>query len=134
MRVCPCFSGAPYKECCAPFHRGEREAPDPEALMRSRYAAFAAKEYAYLFRTLHATHEDRALSLEAFALAARRASEGRKYLGLTILAREGPDATGLARVHFSAKIFERGADRSFSELSDFLHDGVGWRYVAGVFT
>ena len=33
-RPCPCKSGAPYRECCKPFHDGA-EPPDPERVMRS---------------------------------------------------------------------------------------------------
>ena len=38
---CPCCSGKIYEECCAPFHRKEKHAPTAEALMRSRYSAYA---------------------------------------------------------------------------------------------
>lgn len=37
---CPCGTGLPYGECCAPRHRGAT-APTAETLMRSRYTAFA---------------------------------------------------------------------------------------------
>src|SRR5438067_971799 len=56
-RLCPCTSGNRYAECCARYHRLVREPPDAVALMRSRYAAFASKEIAYLWRTLHRDHE-----------------------------------------------------------------------------
>ena len=48
---CPCGSGRAYGACCGRFHGGE-EPPDAEALMRSRFAAFARGEYEYLWRTL----------------------------------------------------------------------------------
>jgi SEC-C motif domain protein len=35
-------------------------------------------------------------------------------------------------VLFFARIFERGHDRSFAELSDFVREGAGWRYAAGI--
>ena len=35
------------------------EAPDAERLMRSRYSAFALREVAYLWKTLHPDHPDR---------------------------------------------------------------------------
>ena len=57
-RDCPCHSGLRYKACCAPFHDGAHEAPTPEALMRSRYAAFALGLGEYLVRTLPSTHPD----------------------------------------------------------------------------
>jgi len=129
---CPCGSRRPYKLCCAPFHRGEREAPDPEALMRSRFAAFAKKEAAYLVRTLHPEHEDRQRD-EATLVREIKASAGTfRYAGLTILDRDGPDPDGRAHVLFLARVFDKSQDRSFVELSEFAHDGGGWRYLQGI--
>jgi SEC-C motif-containing protein len=49
---CPCGSGLPYAECCERYHLGE--APlTAEALMRSRYSAFARGLAPYLLRTWH---------------------------------------------------------------------------------
>jgi SEC-C motif domain protein len=128
---CPCGSGRRYDACCRPFHRGDREPPDAEALMRSRYAAFARKDADYLWRTLHPDHEDRQRD-QAEVIRQIRASAGAlRYMGLTILDRRGPDGEGLAQVLFLARIFEKGQDRSFVELSDFAHDGDGWRYLRG---
>lgn len=39
-KPCLCFSGKPYRECCKPFHDGEK-LPEPVQLMRARYAAYA---------------------------------------------------------------------------------------------
>lgn len=50
---CPCLSGDPYAECCAPYHRGAAVAPTAERLMRSRYSAFAIGDAAYLLATWH---------------------------------------------------------------------------------
>lgn len=128
---CPCRSGLPYKACCEPLHRGAREAPDAEALMRSRFAAFAKKEVEHLWRTLHPDHEDRQRE-RAEVLRALKASAGTlRYAGLAILDRRPPDAEGVAQVLFLARLFEGSAERSFVELSDFAHDGEGWRYLRG---
>ena len=99
--------------------------------MRSRYAAFAKKDAAYLWRTLHPDHEDRGRA-EADVLRQIRASAGTlRYMGLTILDRRAPDREGIAQVLFLARVFDKGQDRSFVELSDFAHDGDGWRYLGG---
>lgn len=58
---CPCGSGAQLEQCCAPYVRGERAAPGPEALMRSRFTAFAlgtAQGIDYLIATHHPEHRD----------------------------------------------------------------------------
>ncbi len=39
---CPCGSGLTYGKCCEPLHEGE-PAASPEALMRSRYTAYALR-------------------------------------------------------------------------------------------
>lgn len=49
---CPCGSGDTYGGCCRPLHRG-RAAPTAEALMRSRFSAFALGDEAHLLRTWH---------------------------------------------------------------------------------
>lgn len=131
--ACPCFSGRPYKTCCGPLHRGEREAADAEALMRSRYAAFARKEVAYLWRTLHPDHEDRLRGDEGEVLRSLRASaSAHRYPGLEILDKSAPDEEGIAEVLFLARVFEKGKELSFVERSAFAHDGEGWRYLRGV--
>ncbi len=129
--LCPCGTGRPYAQCCEVFHSGAREAPDAESLMRSRYTGFALKKVDYLWRTLHREHADRAATQAEGLAAIRYAAEGYRYMGLTVLDREGPDAKGVARVLFHAKMFQKGRDVSFVECSDFAHDGEGWRYRAG---
>jgi SEC-C motif-containing protein len=93
--------------------------------MRSRFAAFALSDAEYLWRTLDARHEDRALPKDEVTRGLREASRTYRYMRLRIL--EAKDE----RVLFLASVFEKGRDRSFVELSQFAHDGTGWRYVSG---
>lgn len=93
--------------------------------MRSRFAAFALRDAEYLWRTLHADHEDRARPKEDVVRDLAAAARAHRYLRLSIL---DNDET---RVLFLAKVFAKGKDLSFVELSDFAHDGTGWRYVGG---
>lgn len=134
MRVCPCDSLLPYVECCAPYHRGTREAPDARALMRSRYAAFVLKEVDYLWRTLHADHPDRDRPAADVLRELRDACSANRYMSLRVLETQEPDAHGVARVTFTARVFRKGRDLSFVERSEFLHDGHGWRYRYGEVT
>jgi SEC-C motif-containing protein len=128
-RECPCHSGLRYDACCGPLHEGVREAETPEALMRSRYAAFARGLGDYLVRTLAADHPDRAHDEAALALALSRAKDTQRFLGLTVI-ESRVDGDG-GEVLFHARIFERGADRSFTERSRFRREGDRWRYVGG---
>ena len=129
-RDCPCHSGLRYPVCCAALHIGALEAPSPERLMRSRYAAFALGLGAYLVSTLATTHPDLALPREALLRELSRARERQRFLGLSILSATSTPPTG--EVLFYARVFERGADRSFAELSQFVLEGGRWKYASGV--
>jgi SEC-C motif-containing protein len=126
-RECPCHSGVRYAACCKPLHEGQREADTPEALMRSRYSAFALGLGDYLVRTLSADHPDRVEPDAPRLLSQARA--GQRFLGLTILEASAEGDRGV--VLFRARIFERGADRSFSERARFRREGGAWRYEGG---
>jgi SEC-C motif-containing protein len=128
-RDCPCFSGLRYVACCAPLHRGETEAATPEALMRSRYAAFALGLGDYLVRTLTTDHPDRALDGAALARQLSQARERQRFLGLRIDEAWTEGDRGV--VAFFARIFERGKDCSFEERSSFRREDGKWRYAGG---
>ena len=51
-RPCPCGGGS-FKECCVPSLAAEDWPPTAEALMRSRYTAFALGDADHLWRTWH---------------------------------------------------------------------------------
>lgn len=128
---CPCGRGQAYDACCGRFHRGE-EATTAEDLMRSRYTAFVKRDAAYLFRTLHAAHEDKRRGEAAFFSDMKRYfAERTVYRKLEILDSAGPDAQGISKVLFLAQLARRGKDVSFAELSLFAHDGTGLRYLSG---
>jgi SEC-C motif-containing protein len=130
---CPCGSAAAYATCCAPYHQGEREPADATALMRSRYAAFATKNVDYLWRTLHADHDDRARPEAQVRRELRDACSANRYLGLRVLDAQEPDSEGVARVLFAVRVFHRGRDVSFVECSAFAREeeAEGWRYIGG---
>ena len=78
--LCPCSSGLPYHDCCAPLHQGERHAADAEALMRSRYAAYALQQIDYLIATTVPAQQS-LLNRGAIEAWSRQA----EWLGLTVL-------------------------------------------------
>ena len=94
--------------------------------MRSRFAAFAVGDAEYLWRTLDDDHEDRARPKVEVLRELGDASRALKYMRLAIV-----DASDV-RVLFHAAVFERGADRSFVELSTFRRVGAEWRYAEGI--
>lgn len=128
---CPCGSKRAYEDCCAPYHRGEREAPTAMELMCSRYSAFVRGDDDYLLRTLHPDHEDREAGEQAVRRSLKETFRRYRYGGLAVLDQRPPGSDGLAEVLFHAGVREGSRDRSFVERSYFAHDGVGWRYLAG---
>lgn len=129
---CPCCSGQRYRECCAPYHRGEAEPPHAEALMRSRYSAFALREVGYLWKTLHPEHPDRQRPEEQALRELRAVANSHQYPRLQVLGVQPPDESAVARVLFLARVSRLGKDLSFVERSDFRNDGTGWRYAGGM--
>ncbi|MCC7537715.1 MAG: hypothetical protein IT379_15945 [Deltaproteobacteria bacterium] len=98
--------------------------------MRSRFAAFARGEVAYLWRTLHADHDDRARPRAVVEAELARACRSARYDRLRVIDAAHDASSG--QVLFHAAVRVDGRDQSFVELSDFLHDGTGWRYLCGV--
>ncbi len=118
---CPCLSGLPYSDCCEPVHRGESVAPTAEALIRSRFSAFAVGNNDYLLSSWPPS--TRPATLEH--------NPELRWYHLDILDRVagGPlDARG--EVEFEA--FWRSADTRGSqrERSAFVREGGRWYYVA----
>jgi SEC-C motif domain protein len=104
--------------------------------MRSRYSAFALGEARYLQDTLAEAHPDRYIAPLVFARAILDGKVKRKYLGLTIensriLPGHAGEDGSEGEVLFHARIFERGKDCSFRELSSFAVENARWRYRSG---
>lgn len=93
--------------------------------MRSRYCAFALGLGDYLLDTLASDHADRSAPREALVLALSGAKDRQRFMGLTILEVTEDE------VRFFAKVFERGKDRSFTELSLFVREDGEWKYASG---
>jgi SEC-C motif domain protein len=99
--------------------------------MRSRFAAYARREAAYVLRTLHPEHEDKKRPEAEVMREIRDATSTLKFMRLDVLDHDGPDEAGIWHVLFHARVFEKGQNRSFIELSEFANDGVGIRYRSG---
>ena len=111
--LCPCHSGKPYTECCAPYHDGEA-APTPLALMRSRYSAYALNHIDYILQT--------GTQKEASRKGLERFCKETSFNGLEIL--ETTDDT----VTFKAILEQNGHDASFIEKSLFKKINDRWIY------
>ncbi len=119
--ACPCGSGDAFAACCGPLHAGTAKAPTAEALMRSRYSAFAVGDEAYLLRTWHpATRPDR-IGLDG---------DDRRFTGLEILETTGGSPLHTqGTVRFRADYTDAEGPGSQTENSVFERIGGDWYYV-----
>ena len=111
---CPCRKKSEtvsYSDCCGRYHAG-LQAPTAEALMRSRYTAFALRDEAYLVATWHPTTRPERLDLAA----------DQEWLLLRIAAvhTDGHEAT----VEFTARSKINGRSHVLHELSNFLYEPI----------
>lgn len=53
MTICYCGNHLPFENCCQPYIKRLTKAPTAEALMRSRYSAYATGNADYLIATTH---------------------------------------------------------------------------------
>ncbi|TJY59320.1 hypothetical protein E4T66_13045 [Sinimarinibacterium sp. CAU 1509] len=118
--LCPCESGRPYETCCAPLHRGGA-AESAEALMRSRYSAYALRLKLYLLASWHPSTRPAMDDLELDPTT--------KWLGLKIVDRTQTDEDH-ATVEFVARYRVGGSSAvRMQERSRFVREGGRWFYL-----
>ncbi|MBA5792166.1 YchJ family protein [Flavobacterium sp. xlx-214] len=124
---CPCCSGLMYQNCCQPYHTKEKNAETAEKLMRSRFAAFAIPNGAYLMNTTlpakRKFHSEKELQewgeintwkkLEIISTPAINQVEFKAFYD---------DVGGNEQVHHELSIFQKMGDRWFYVSGDFLND------------
>jgi SEC-C motif-containing protein len=119
---CPCGLPARLSACCGRWHAGplHLQAPDAEALMRSRYSAYVLRLADYLLATWHPNTRPPALDFEP----------GQRWLGLQVLrhTRHGDDQ---ATVAFIARSKVAGRAQQLAETSRFVRESGRWLYVDG---
>lgn len=97
----------------------------PEALMRSRYSAFVAKDSEYLLSSWHPSTRPQALDLS---------TDTTQWCGLTVLASTRSGNTGT--VHFKAVFKEQAGAAQvgfyvLEERSNFVFEDEQWFYLDG---
>ena len=131
---CPCRSeesvSQTYGQCCGPWHEGmqatpKRFAPTPEALMRSRYSAYALRLADYLLATWFSESSPGEIDLQPT-----------KWLGLEIKSSAASGDAGI--VEFVARYRDSmGRAGRLHETSRFIREGAGdaahWLYIDGQF-
>ncbi len=127
MKACPCGSGRSYDDCCGPYIAGKKPAPTAEALMRSRYTAYAVHAIDHIVNTCirdgkHQIDVDQT----------RAWSERSEWKSLKILATsKGGPADAEGTVEFEAVYVTDGLQDRHHERATFKkQDGV-WLYDDG---
>lgn len=120
---CPCGSGQAYANCCDRFHRGplHLQAPNAQALMRSRYTAFVLGLSDYLLATWHPSTRPASLELD---------EPGLHWLGLDLRSHTQQDPDH-ATVEFVARSKQGGRAHRLHETSRFVRENERWFYVDG---
>ncbi|MEV0941326.1 YchJ family protein [Micromonospora wenchangensis] len=119
-RPCPCGTGLPYADCCGPLHAGDGTAPTAQALMRSRFSAFAVGDDDYLLRSWHSTTRPRQVHLDPATRWTRLEIVDSTRGGLL-------DTTGTVR--FRAHYREAGQPGTMAEHSRFVREDGNWVYL-----
>jgi SEC-C motif-containing protein len=128
--ICPCRATAPEKhafaDCCGPFLSRAKTPPTAEALMRSRYSAFAKGDIDYLYETL--TPEQRG---DFDRPATSDWATKSEWRGLDILATEqGLEGDPVGSVSFVAHFIRDGKPLTHREKSLFRRDAEGrWMFA-----
>ena len=125
---CCCHSGLPHGKCCGPCLEGLIPAPTPEALMRSRYAAFVHENAEYLART---RAEEFRQPDEILDLAKNFAQT--RWEGLAILGQgmENPDRGWVEFVAFYTPARGGQGGGQLHEKSFFVRREGLWFYTEG---
>lgn len=123
MTACPCGSARAYEACCGRWHSGPQQgqAPDAEALMRSRYSAYVLDLRSYLLDTWHESTRPAALDPP---------EPGLRWLGLEVREVRQQDADH-ATVLFVARSKLGGRAHRLQEKSRFVREAGRWTYVDG---
>jgi SEC-C motif domain protein len=129
--VCPCRAREKqpqlYEQCCGPLHGGQQIAATPEALMRSRYSAYALLHsggvpsksmHQYLLSSWHPGTVPDDLELNRM-----------QWIGLDVLDALNDAETGV--VEFKAWFKSNGKAQCVHERSRFVKLGDAWLYLDG---
>jgi SEC-C motif-containing protein len=125
IKYCPCGSKMRYMDCCGLYITNKKLPDTPEALMRSRYTAFAENNMDYIKKTMKPP--------ASLAHSVRRGNNKHvKWIGLDVLnAQMHLSDPTIGFVEFKAKFREKGLDGVIHENSEFHFINDRWFYVDG---
>lgn len=127
-KVCYCCSGLAFDVCCKPFIDGIHTPKTAEALMRSRYSAYATLAVDYIIQTTHASTRK-----QYNAKSIREWAESSTWLKLEVLHAEGKESDLSGKVEFKAYFKDvDGINHVHHEFSNFVKENNFWFFVTGI--
>lgn len=124
MKDCPCGANFPYTDCCGPLIRGAVPADTAEDLMRSRFTAYARREWDYLDKTRHPGDGE-----SETTQSKKYRQEGVAWTKLEILgSRNGGAFDDEGEVTFIAHYQENEEEKTLHETSKFIKEDGRWYY------
>ena len=120
---CLCGSSLAYQQCCALLHSGQSKALTAEALMRSRFTAYAMQDGAYLLKTWDVSTRPASVDFS---------KETGEWTCLDIiLTKKGARKDSKGLVEFKAYFTVDGEQRVMNEISRFAQKQGHWYYLDG---
>ncbi|MCT9819939.1 YchJ family metal-binding protein [Microbacterium sp. W1N] len=120
---CPCGSGDAFEACCGPVLHGE-PAATAQALMRSRYTAFALGDAAHLAASWHPGTRPGDLDIDI--------DPGLQWTGLKIIdVVDGAEGDKRGVVEFQARWRQGRETGELHERSRFVRQSGLWWYLDG---
>jgi SEC-C motif domain protein len=125
--TCICGKGESTETCCGPFLKRERRPDTAEALMRSRYTAYATGDIDYIIET----HDPKRVE-EIDRASTESWSKQSQWLGLEIIAAEaGGPADEQGSVEFCARYKLKNVTINHRERAEFRKHEGRWVFVDG---
>ena len=125
--TCNCGSKLNFESCCEPFISGATAPETAEALMRSRYTAYARQEIDYIVQTLIASERP---ALDTAEIA--KWSKESDWQGLEIVStNEGGLSDENGQVEFIARYALAGKLHEHHEVASFEKSGGKWYFSDG---
>lgn len=125
--TCPCGKGESIETCCGPYIDGTKRAETAEALMRSRYTAFATGNVDYIIQT----HDpERRGDIDETSTADW--SKNSEWLGFELVSAEaGGENDNAGVIEFVARYKVKGVTINHRERAVFRKHGDRWVFVDG---
>lgn len=125
---CPCTSGEDYSACCEPIVTQQQPAKTAEALMRSRYTAYALGKMDWIFES-QSPEGRKFLDQKATEEWSKRAD----WKGMEVLeVQQGGENDDEGLVDFKAHYELGGEDIEHHEIASFRKEDGVWYFVDGV--